>query len=91
MSFHTVGMIMGAIGVFAEHGKSATHGDMGMVAKTHVKIPHKIATLPAFLPSTHNGVRKIGVVYERIMKISALSSPFWFAIHEGYPSRPLFV
>ena len=61
MSFHTVGMIMGAIGVFAEHEKSATHSDMGMVAKTHVKIPPKIASLPAFLPSAHNGGRKLAL------------------------------
>ena len=25
------------------------------------------------------------------MKTEAFSSPFWFAIHEGYPPRPLFV
>ena len=45
----------------------------------------------AFLPSTHNDGRKISVVYEGIMKIRAFPSPFWFAIHEGYPPRPLFV
>lgn len=46
---------------------------------------------PAFLPLTHNGCRKISVVYEWIMKIEVFSSPFWFAMDEGYPPRPLFV
>ena len=43
------------------------------------------------MPSTHNGGKKISVVYEWIMKIEVFSSPFWFAMDEGYPSRPLFV
>ena len=51
----------------------------------------KIAlNFPAFLPSTHNGCRKISVVYEWIMKNEASPSPFWFARHEDYPPRPLF-
>ena len=44
----------------------------------------------AFLSSTHNGGRKMSVVYECMMKISALSSPFWFAIHEGYETKTSF-
>lgn len=42
-----------------------------------LKHPLKIAlNFPAFLPLTHNGCRKMSVVYERMMKIEAFSG-FW--------------
>ena len=61
-----------------------------MAARSLVNNVSKYPKSLAFSPSTHNGGEKIGVVYEWIMKTEAVSSPFWFAIHEGYPPRPLF-